>query len=131
MPEQVAMGATLKCSMGMSSCSLIVPPGHRANNGGGAMASANVDDYQVANIPTFGMCQSLTNPSVSSATSAASGVLTPMPCIPSIAAPWAPGSLKVKIASRAALMKTDTCACSYAGVVTIQAAGQLKVTNGA
>src|SRR5688500_11343570 len=129
MPEQVAMGAVLKCSMGMSPCSLLVPPAHRVNNSGGTMASANVDDYQLANIPTFGMCQSMGNPSVSAATATAQGVLTPMPCVPAIAAPWMPGSLKVKISSRPALMKSDTCACTYGGTVTIEAAGQIKVTN--
>jgi Domain of unknown function (DUF4280) len=130
MPEQVAMGATLKCSMGMSPCSLIVLPVRLVSNGGGATASANVDDYPVANIPTFGMCQSLGNPTVSAATTAANGVLTPMPCLPNIAAPWMPGSIKISIAGRAALMKSDTCACSYGGTVTITNAGQLKVTDG-
>lgn len=128
--EQVAMGATLRCSMGMSPCSLVVLPGKRVNNSSGALASANVDDHQPANIPTFGLCQSMSNPSVSSATAAASGVLTPMPCVPNIASPWFPGSVKVKIANRAALMKSDTCMCSYGGSVTIQSAAQTRVMNG-
>ena len=131
MPEQVAMGAMLKCTMGMSSATLVVPPAHRVSNGGGATPSANVDHYQQANVPTFGMCQSMGNPSVSAATAAANSALTPMPCVPAIAAPWMPGSLKVKIGARPALMKSDTCACSYGGTVTIDSAGQIKVTNGA
>jgi hypothetical protein len=124
------MGAALRCSMGMSPCSLVVLPGKRVNNVSGALASANVDDDRPSNIPTFGLCQSMSNPSVSSATAAANGVLTPMPCVPNIASSWFPGSIKVKIAGRAALMKSDTCMCSYGGTVTIQSAGQIKVIIG-
>lgn len=130
MTDQVAAGAALKCSMGMSPGTLVVLPVRRVKNNGGASGSANVDDNTLLNIATFGMCQSMNNPSVASATTAANGVLTPMPCVPAISAPWAPGSIKVKIESRPALMKSDTCACSYGGSVTIEAAGQLKVTTG-
>jgi len=126
-PEQVTMGATLMCSMGMSPCSLVVLPANKVNNNSAGTPSANVDDYKIANIPTFGMCQSLSNPTVASATSAANGVLTPMPCVPNIAAPWMPGALKVTIARRPALLKSDTCTCSYGGTITISVAGQIIV----
>jgi hypothetical protein len=125
--EQVAMGATLMCSMGSSPCSLIVLPANKVNNNSGSTPSANVDDYKITNIPTFGTCQSLSNPTVASATAAANGVLTPMPCVPNIQAPWTPGSLKVTIGRRPALLKSDTCTCLWAGTITVTAPGQMIV----
>ena len=40
-------------------------------------------------------CNSPSNPMVAAATTAALGVLTPMPCIPMTIAPWMPGSSTV------------------------------------
>jgi hypothetical protein len=125
-PEQVTMGATLMCSMGMSQCSLIVLPTNKVNNNSGSTSSANVDDHKIANIPTFGMCQSLSNPTVASATAAAK-VLTPMACVPNIQAPWTPGSTKVTIGRRPSLLKSDTCSCLWGGTITISVAGQTIV----
>ena len=58
---------------------------------GGPLAATIMDYAPLVNILPFGMCSSLANPSVASATAAALGVLTPMPCIPVIPAPWVPG----------------------------------------
>lgn len=127
MPELVTMGATLQCSMGLAPASLVVMPNRLKSSTG--MPVANIDDHKLANIATFGLCQSLSNPTVASATSSAGGVLTPMPCVPSITAPWMPGSAKVTIANRPALMKSDTCACAYAGTVTVASPGQVAVTG--
>ena len=68
---------------------------------------------------TFGMCSSLTNPTVASATAAASGVLTPMPCVPACTAPWVPGSLTVMVCGKPALNNSSKCICSYGGVISI------------
>lgn len=68
---------------------------------------------------TFGMCTSLANPTVASATAAALGVLTPMPCIPACAAPWAPGSPTVIVGGKPALNNSSKCICSYGGVISI------------
>lgn len=68
---------------------------------------------------TFGMCSSLANPTVAAATAAALGVLTPMPCIPACAAPWAPGSPTVLVGGKPALNNSSKCICSYGGVISI------------
>lgn len=127
MSEQVTMGAALMCSMGTTPCSLVVLPTNKVSNNSGATPSANVDDYKIVNIPTFGLCRSPSNPTVASATAAANGVLTPMPCVPNIQAPWMPGSLKVTIGRRPALLKSDTCTCAWAGTITVSVPGQIIV----
>ncbi len=56
----------------------------------GNLPAANIMDHKpMMNIMPFGMCTSLANPTVASATSAAMGVLTP---IPATSSPWIVGS---------------------------------------
>ena len=123
MPKQVVNGAMLKCSFGMAPSSLVVLPTKMANVGG--IPAANIMDYvPMVNILPFGMCSSIANPTVASATSAALGVLTPMPCKPNTTAPWTPGSPKVQLANMPALNDTSTCKCMWAGVISITFPGQ-------
>ena len=92
------------------------------------MLMAVTTDFTVANIATFGMCQSIANPAVSSATSAAMGVLTPMPCIPVITAPWSPGG-QVKVMNMPALVNNAKCMCTWGGNISItNASGSMQVT---
>jgi len=123
MPMQVCMGANMMCSMGMAPSSLVVLPTNRvmANN----VPDANIMDHiPMVNIMPFGMCQSLANPTVASATSAAMGVLTPMPCIPNTMAPWTPGSPTVMIGNMPALDDTSKCMCMWAGIIEVVYSGQ-------
>ena len=118
----VVDGATLKCTMGTSTCSLTVLPTNRVQMEGAY--AANIMDYiPMANISGFGNCITLSNPTVAAATSAALGVLTPQPCIPVIAAPWAPGSATVMIGNMPALNNSSTCMCTWGGTVTVVDAG--------
>lgn len=78
----------------------------------------------MVNIPPFGMCTSLANPTVASATSAALGVLTPMPCVPATAAPWTPGSATVMVDNMPALNNTSKCMCNWGGVIQFTVPGQ-------
>ena len=123
----VTMGAMLQCNQGMAPCSLIVtvPLRPKCMN----MLMATTMDFTPANIPTFGMCRSMANPTVSAATSAAMGVLTPMPCIPVIAAPWSPGG-QVKVGGSPALINNAKCMCSYGGNISITNPSGSMTTQG-
>lgn len=78
-----------------------------------------MDNKPMVNIPSFGMCSSMANPQVAAATAAALGALTPMPCMPVISAPWAPGSPTVMIGGYPALNNSSKLMCSWGGVIQI------------
>ena len=125
MAMQVCMGAAMMCSFGAAPSTLVVLPKNKTLTG---TPAANIMDNQpIVNIPPFGMCSSLANPTVASATTAALGVLTPMPCVPVTAAPWAPGAPTVLIANMPALDSTSKLMCNWGGVIQITAPGQTTV----
>jgi len=116
----------MMCSFGAAPSTLNVLPANRTMAGG--VPAANImDNKPIVNIPPFGVCSSIANPTVASATAAALGVLTPMPCVPVIAAPWTPGSPTVLIGNMPALNNTSKCMCNWAGVISITFAGQVTV----
>jgi len=123
---QVCMGAMMQCSFGVAPSSLVVLPAN-ATMAGGPSAATIMDNIPIANIPPFGMCNSPSNPTVAAATAAALGVLTPMPCVPVTAAPWAPGSPTVMIGSMPALNNSSKLMCSWGGVIQIVAPGEFTV----
>lgn len=126
MPPIVTMGATLLCSFGVAPSSYVVTPENAVT--GGVMPAATVlDNVPMKNIMPFGMCTSLSNPTVASATAAALGVLTPMPCIPVIPAPWTPGSPTVSYGGKPALTSSCQAQCAYGGAITITSPGQTTV----
>ena len=123
MAIHVCMGATLMCSFGMAPSSLVVLPKNKTMTS--YVPAANImDNVPMVNIMPFGMCTSLANPTVAAATSAALGVLTPMPCVPVTVAPWAPGSPTVMLGNMPALNNTSTLMCTWAGVIQITMPGQ-------
>ena len=125
MGQQVTMGAMLQCSFGAAPSSLTVLPTNKVLT---STPDANIMDYApMVNILPFGVCSSLANPTVASATSAAMGVLTPMPCIPNTVAPWVPGSPTVLIGNMPALNNSSKCMCAWAGVIQIVSPGQFTV----
>lgn len=126
MGVQVVANAQLMCSFGVAPSSLMVVPKGMPVQAGGQMAATIQDFAPNVNIMPFGMCTTLSNPQVASATSAAMGVLTPQPCIPVTVAPWAPGSPTVQINGAPALTSTCTCNCAWGGVITITSPGQMQ-----
>jgi hypothetical protein len=127
MGPQVTLGATLMCTFGVAPTTLVVLPVH------GVVASglaANIGDVApVANISTFGACSSLANPTVAAATTAALGVLTPMPCVPVPTGPWAPGVANVMLKGMPALDLASKAICAWAGVIQIVNPGQVEVID--
>ena len=126
MSNQVCSGAQLRCSFGQSPSNLTVLP-IKLVNACKKPAAVITDNIPMANIAPFGMCTSLANPSVASATAAALGVLTPMPCIPVTPAPWSPGASKVNIRGIPALTQQCRLNCAFAGVIQIVQPSQTKV----
>ncbi len=123
MGNQVCMGALMQCSQGMAPSSLIPTPKTVMTSN---MMAANIMDFApIVNIPPFGMCMSLANPTVAAATSAAMGVLTPMPCIPVPTGPWVTGAPTVLVCGMPALNDSSKLMCAWAGVISINMAGQL------
>ncbi|WP_245537428.1 DUF4280 domain-containing protein [Thiocystis violascens] len=120
----VCSGAMLQCSFGVAPSSLVVLPVNKTMTGN--MPAANImDNKPMVNILPFGMCSSLANPTVASATAAALGVLTPMPCVPSTPAPWAPGAPTVLLGNLPALDDTSKLMCLWGGVISVIYPGQV------
>lgn len=125
MGQLVCGGAQLQCSFGAAPGMLNVLPVNRTMT---AMPIANImDNKPFVNIMPFGMCNSLGNPAVASATAAALGALTPMPCTPVTAAPWVPGSPTVLVSNMPALNNSSKCMCNFGGVIQIVNPGQMTI----
>ena len=126
MAQQVYMGATITCSFGTVPSQLTVLPKNRVATAD--MAAATIMDHApTTNVQTFGMCNTPSNPQVASATAAAGGVLTPVPCVPVTTTPWMPGSPTVKIGSQPALNNTCRLTCQWGGIITVTEPGQQTV----
>jgi Domain of unknown function (DUF4280) len=120
--NQVSTGAALACTFGLISAEFTA-----SGVDVSATTSAGViTDVSPENIPTFGMCTSLANPEVASAS--ASGVLVPQPCVPQLS-PWTPGSARVTLNGVSALDDASQCMCTYGGAITVSFPGQARVTT--
>jgi hypothetical protein len=115
----------LQCTFGLAPSTLNALPTPRVTIEG-RPAAVITSTITGVNIPPFGMCSSLANPTVAAATSAALGVLTPMPCVPTITAPWVPGAARTLIGGTPALTAGSQCICAYGGVVTIAMPGAVR-----
>lgn len=124
MPIQVVEGALLMCPFGVAPAALMVTSDPTVTSSG--LPAATIMDFApIANIPTFGACSSIANPEVASATAAALGVLTPMPCVPATVAPWIPGAPTVIKGGFPALDNTCKLMCMWGGVIEVTFPGQV------
>lgn len=112
------------CTFGMAPSTLNVI---RPNVSVEGRPAANIlDSAPMVNVPPFGMCQSLANPMVASATAAALGVLTPMPCVPAIVGPWTPMAPRTLVGGAPALVQGATLMCAYGGVISVTVPGSTR-----
>ena len=114
MANPVVNTAMCTCSFGVAPAVLPVTSQQTVMTCG--MPQATIMDNKP---PTFGMCSSLANPTVASATAAALGVLTPMPCVPMTVAPWAPGAPTVLVCGKPLLNNSSKLMCAYGGVIQV------------
>lgn len=117
-------GAVIMCSFGVAPSVLNVLPAARVMSST-ALASI-MDNIPMSNIMPFGMCSSPANPTVTAATAAALGVLTPMPCVPVLPGPWTPGNPQVLVGGKPALTSDSVLMCAYGGVIKINFPGTIN-----
>lgn len=119
----VVAGAKMKCSFGDKEAILTAPfsHGYYCNE----KPVLNIMDFKpMVNIMSFGMCSSMTNPTVAAATAAANGKLQKMPCIPMVVTPWLNGKMDVMVENQPAILNNSKNMCVYCGQITIEKDGQ-------
>jgi hypothetical protein len=120
------MGAQMMCSFGLAPSNLVVLPTNTTFTN--QVPDANIMDHiPMVNIMPFGMCTSLANPTVASATAAALGVLTPMPCIPVTPSPWVTGAPTVLLGNQPTLDNVSKLMCNWGGVIQFVTPGEFTV----
>lgn len=120
----VCSGAMMKCTMGTAPAKLTVLPTRTVYLAG--QPQANISDHQsMVNLAPFGLCRSLGFPPTASATAAAHGHLTPMPCMHNTPAPWMGGKMDYLIKGQPALLKSCKCQCMWGGTISLVTDGQV------
>ena len=121
-------GSMLSCSMGLTPAPLNVLPINRVLGQGPPVGNI-MDNKPLLNITPFGLCRSIANPVVASATAAALGVLTPMPCVPVTPAPWISSS-RVLVGGVPVITKSSKCVCIWGGQITPMATPAMTIKTG-
>jgi hypothetical protein len=119
MPQPLCTGALLKCTMGLTPTVFVADALPGAPMILGALPAATIVQVLPNNILPFGMCKSPANPAVAAATAAALGVLTPAPCLPVPASPWAPPSMVTFINMLPMATVSSKCACAFGGLISV------------
>ena len=122
----VVTGGKAMCSMGIGIFNLSAKGNVTRENKPVMTIKDNAPYLNVA--PSGVMCQSLANPTVASATSAAMGVLTPQPCTPVFAGMWVPGTINCRAKNMGIVDSSCSLFCSYGGKISVTLPGALKTT---
>ncbi len=87
---------------------------------------ANISDHlSMVNLAPFGNCRSMAFPATASATAAAQGTLTPMPCMHNTPFPWMGGKNDYLVKGQPALLqKSSKCQCMWGGTISLVDDGQ-------
>lgn len=124
MANPVVQTSLCTCSFGTAPCPLSVTSQQTVSTCN--MLQATIMDNKPA---TFGMCNNPANPTVASATAAAMGVLTPMPCVPLTLSPWTPGAVTITVCGKTLLNNSSKLMCSYGGVISITMTPAMTVST--
>ena len=127
MKKVVLEGDICKCSNGNAPCPLVVTSSGRMTCGRRKVAVKT--DASIANLASFGMCNTLANPAVAAATAANNGVLTPQPCVPALTGSWNGTAGKLNVGGMAAVLESSTAICSYAGNISISLTGNHNIES--
>lgn len=122
----VVTGALIQCPFGTVPANLAVTSQSTVLAEGKPVATIQ-DCAPCVNISGCGMCSSLANPQVASATAAALGVLTPQPCVPAVAGTWIPAQTICLADGKPCLTSDASAVCSYGGTLSVLDAGQKTV----
>ena len=118
----VVAGAACMCTMGTAP-GQINPTNQMTIRVGGKPVASIADAAPMSNVTPCGMCNSMANPAVASATAAAMGVLTPQPCVPAPAGVWVcPGTIRV--GGKPILTTDGKLTCAYGGTISVTNPGQ-------
>lgn len=120
MPKLLCTGTMLTCTFGVAPSVFTAQGLPGVPKIFGSMPAATITEFTPANIPPFGMCNSMANPTVAAATAAAFGVLTPMPCVPMVVAPWAPPSTLMSANNIPLATEQSKAVCAYGGMIAVQ-----------
>ena len=120
------MSAQLVCSFSAAPSALVVVPEGEPVMFENKFAATFDSNKPIMNVPPFGMCMSISNPMVAAATAAALGVLTPMPCMPVLTAPWVPPVPTVMVNNKPIIDQSAMLLCTWTGVITIINPGTTK-----
>ena len=127
MGEVVVNGAMITCSFGSNPSELMVTSQSKCMVCG-RPAAPIMDAQPGVNISSFGLCSSLLNPQVASATAAALGVLTPQPCGFIPGGMWSADKSKIILAGKPVLCNSSRLICGMGqGIITVTTTGQKKV----
>jgi hypothetical protein len=112
----VNSGSTCMCDKGLAPCPVAMGLPTVMTS---ATPALNESSATISVLPTFGMCTSQANPTVATATAAAMGVLTPMPCVPVFIPPWSGTSTTVNLAGLPAVNAMSSLKCSWGGTIKV------------
>lgn len=126
MAHETVATAVCQCTFGAAPSTLSVLPTSMVTAENKPAASI-MDHAPMVNIMPFGVCSSIANPTVAAATTAALGVLTPMPCIPATVSPWIPTNPMVTVGNFPVLGNSAKTFCMWGGVISINMQGQFTV----
>lgn len=123
----VVSGGTLQCMFGTAPASINATS--QMTCLGCSKPIATIKDTAAnVNIAPFGLCTSMANPQVASATAAALGVLTPQPCMLVAAGTWIPVKPTVMVGGAPCLTNDSQLICGNGmGTIMVTSPGQTKI----